>query len=145
MKKIGLTILVYFAFIAVVWLAGWLLVANWYSSKFDNPYLPILNFSALPALLTAIICTLIESLLLQLRLGGVVLLADFVFRIMSMILLSAFFYFYKFGTSEADKYFKVAYVLTAFVYYNALLIAHVVGTLLYYKIAADEQPQMLCK
>ena len=135
MKRIAATILVYAVLIAVVWILGWLIVSKWYSTKFGTQFIPILNYSAIPALISAIICILTENILWKFSVNPpLIIMYTFVIRLVIMFSLSGVFYMLAIVGPESIKADKIAYVLTVFFNYQALLLAHIISNMLHNRL-----------
>ncbi len=139
MKRIICKFFLYILFLWLVWLVGWLLVRGWYNERFANSYEPILNGSAGPAIITAVVCLVIETLLSSLAVNpALVLLIMFVLRIALMLGLSAVAFVIVVSGENTGKYDMISFVLTGFCFYGALLSAYVIGNVVVEKLTEKQ-------
>ena len=131
MKRFASTLLLYIAGIAVIWLMGWLLVSGWYIDSYEKSFMPILNYAALPALISALICILTETVLWRLSvIPALILVMMFALRFMITLVLSAIFYIAVISGPDTSKIDKIGYVLMVFLFYGSNLIVHVISNVI---------------
>ncbi len=124
MIRLVTTISIGLVFVALVWLSGHYMFADWYQQKYDRLLAPAVNYAALPALITISICGVVEFILRRFSAENSpqIVLGIFGIRIAAILISTIVVYF-----NCIERSYTIAYLIWIVMYYWAILFSHIIS------------------
>ena len=124
MTRLVTTISIGLFCVALVWLSGHFLFADWYQQKYDRLLAPAVNFAAMPALITILICGVVEYIMRKFSADNAphIVLVIFGIRMASMLLTTIVVFMLL-----LERSYTTAFLIWIVLYYWAVIIAHVIS------------------